>query len=372
MVEEKLRVLIGTRKGGYVLESNARRAKWTVRGPFDAASEIFHVVADPRHPGTIYSLVNSGWWGPMLMRSRNWGATWREAAVPQTPSRSKRTAPVEAPSPTYPIKNLWNLTPGRPENPRTLFLGVDPASLWRSDDEGNSWEPVSGLNDHPSRPQWTPGAGGMCLHTILLDPERPNRMYVGISAAGTFRTDDDGAHWTPMNKGVTAGFLPNRYPEVGQCVHKVAFDSGNSSVLYRQDHCGIYVSRNGAENWSRVGRPLVDDFGMAVATAPSRPGEAFFVPLETPARTIAGGHFQTYRWTEKSRTWSPMVKRAEWPGGFGMHREAMATDALDPAGIYIGTTTGQVFWSADAGRRWRLVPYQFPGIHSVEVGGPGS
>jgi hypothetical protein len=372
MVERKVRVLVGTRKGGYVLESNTTRKKWSVRGPFHEGGDVFHIAADPRHPGTLYAAVNNGWWGPMLMRSRNWGAKWNEVTVPQTPPRSQREAPVEAPSPKYPIKNLWHVAPGRAAEPRTVFLGVDPASLWRSDDEGDSWAALPGLNEHPTRNKWNPGAGGMCLHTILLDPTHPKRMHVGISAAGTFRSDDDGEHWTTTNRGVTADFLPKPTPEVGQCVHKVALDSGNSSVLYRQDHCGIYVSRNAAETWTRVGRPLTDDFGMAVATAPSRPGEAFFVPLQSMTRLVEGGHFQVYRWTDKTRAWSPLLGKKQWVGGFGMHRDGMATDALDPAGVYVGTTTGQLFWTADGGKRWGLVPYQFPGIQSVEVSSPGS
>lgn len=372
MADRKVRVMLGTRKGGYLLESDARRKRWAIKGPFHPGDDVFHMAADPRHPGTVYAAVNNGWWGPMLMRSRNWGGKWTEVAVPQTPRRSEREAPVEAPSPKYPIKNLWHIAPGHEEDPKTVFLGVDPASLWRSDDEGDSWSPIRGLNEHPTREKWNPGAGGMCLHTILLDATRPKRMTVGISAAGTFRTDDGGEHWVPTNRGVTADFLPNPRVEVGQCVHKISADSGNPSVLYRQDHCGIYVSRNAGDSWTRVGRALSDDFGMATATAPGLPGEAFFVPLASQARLIAGGHFQVYRWNERSRRFSPLVEKKKWPGGFGMHREAMATDRLDAAGVYVGTTTGQLFWSADGGDRWGLVPYQFPGIHSVEASSPGS
>jgi hypothetical protein len=372
MVDRKVRALLGTRKGSYVLESDAKRKKWRIHGPFQTGDDVFHVQSDPRHPGTIYAAVNNGWWGPMLMRSRNWGGKWTEISTPQTPRRSKRSAPVEAPSPQYPIKNIWHIAPGRPSEPRTVFLGVDPASLWRSDDEGDSWSPLPGLNDHPTRSKWNPGAGGMCLHTILFDPSRPKRMHVGISAAGTFRSDDDGEHWTPTNRGVIAGFQPDRHPEVGQCVHKVALDSANPSTMYRQDHCGIYVSHNAADSWTRVGRTLEDDFGMGVATAPQLPGEAFFVPLDSMPRLIADGHFQVSRWSEKTRAWSTLVDKRKWPGGFGMHREGIATDAMNPAGVYVGTTTGQLFWSADGGKRWDLVPYQFPGIHSVEVASPGT
>jgi photosystem II stability/assembly factor-like uncharacterized protein len=371
MAAAKVRILVGTRKGSYVVEGDRRRSRWKVHGPFQPGYDVFHVAADPRTPGTIYALANNGWWGPMLMRSRNWGKKWTEVSVPQTPKSTKRPKPTDGPFQSA-IVNLWHLTAGRADQPGTVYLGVDPASLWKSDDEGESWEPVRGLNQHATRPKWNPGAGGMCLHTILLDPEHSNRMHIGISAAGTFRTDDGGAHWTPTNKGVTTDFQPVKRPEVGQCVHKVAIDTGDSSVLYRQDHCGIYVSRNSADSWTRVGRYFDDDFGMGVATAPALPGRAFFAPLESTARTMKGERFQVQRWTEGSRSWSPMVSGRSFSGAFGLHREGLATDALNPAGIYLGTTTGQLFWSPDAGRSWKMVPYQFPGIHSVEVAGPSS
>lgn len=366
----KVRVWLGTRKGGYRLESDSRRAKWTVSSAVRPDTEVYRVAPDPRHPGTVYLATNSGWWGPALFRSRNGGRSWTEVSTPGTPRLGQRKPPVEAPSTKFPVKNLWQVTPGPADEERTVFLGVDPGQLWRSDDEGASWAPVEGLNEHPTRKSWSPGAGGMCLHTLLLDPENPRRMYAGISAAGTFRTEDGGEHWTACNVGVLAPFLPNKHPEVGQCVHKVAIDSANPEVLYRQDHGGIYVSRDRADHWSRIGRALDDDFGFVVASATSRPGEAFFIPLAGRSRTMLGGQFQVHRWSERSRSWSTMVPKGQWPGDYGTHREGMATDDLDPAGIYVGTTTGQLFWSADSGRRWNLVPYQFPSIHSVAVESP--
>ena len=367
MAERRVRVWLGTRKGGYRLESGPDRRRWTIAGPFQEGNEVYHLVADPRRPGTVYSAANSSWWGPRLMRSRNWGTTWTEVSVPGTPRRSKRRPPVESPTAAFPIKNLWHLEPGPADSPRTLYLGVDPASLWCSEDEGANWSAVRGLAEHPSRPEWNPGAGGMCLHTILIDPGDARRMYVAISAAGVFRTEDGGAHWRPLNQRVWAPFLPTPYPPFGQCVHKVALDPADPSTLYRQDHGGMYVSHDRAESWRRIGKPLGDDFGMAVATAAALPGNAFFVPLKGGSRLIAGGHFQAYRWNDGRRSWSPLVRPGRFPGDFGLHREGMAADRLDPAGIYIGTTTGQLFWSRDAGKSWRLVPYQFPSIHSVSV-----
>lgn len=362
-----VRVWIGTRKGAYVARSDERRRSWSVAGPMEGGSDVFHVAPDPRQPGTAYLLGNNGWWGPAIHRTRDHGRTWSEVSVPGTPRTAERKPPVEAPSAQYPVKNLWHLTPGPEGEPGTVFLGVDPASLWRSEDEGISWEPVAGLNDHPTRPQWNPGAGGMCLHTLLIDPGDPHRMFAGISAAGLFRSEDCGAHWTPVNRGVLATFLPNPRPEVGQCIHKVTFDATDPARLYRQDHCGIYVSSNRGDRWVRIGRPLEDDFGFVVATSPARPEEAYFVPLIGETRTTPGGQFQAFRWSAGSRRWSPLVRRGAFPGAYGTHREGMAMDDLDPAGLYVGTTTGQLFVSPDAGRSWSQVPFQFPGIHSVEV-----
>jgi photosystem II stability/assembly factor-like uncharacterized protein len=371
MTDRKVRVFLGTRKGSYVLESDLRRRRFKVHGPYHDGDDVFHVTADPRHPGTVYAAVNNGWWGPMLFRSRNWGAKWSEISVPQTPRRSKRTAPVEAPNPKYPIKNIWHIEPGRPADPKTIYLGADPGSLWRSDDEGSTWEPVAGLNDHPSRPKWGPGAGGLCLHTILLDPDRPERMYAGISAAGFLRSDDGGATWKHKNKNVLTPFLPGPTPEFGQCVHKVAMDPANPSLLYRQDHGGIYVSRDAGDSWDHMGKVLGDDFGFAVASAPASPGSAFFVPLASETRAMSGHGFHLSRWSESSRKFS-QLRAPGVNGEFGMHREGLATDALDPTGVYVGASTGQLFYSADAGRRWAVVPYQFPGIHSVSTSSPAA
>lgn len=371
VAKREVRVWVGTRKGAFVLDGNADRKKWSIRGPYHVGRDVFQVKADPRTPGMVYAAVNSGWWGPMLYRSADWGKKWTEVAVPQMPRQKDRKSPMDPKAPAYPVKNVWQIAPGLDSEPDSLLLGIDPASLWRSDDRGKSWEPLLGLNEHETRPQWNPGAGGMCLHTILRDPEQPKRLYVGISAAGGFRSEDDGAHWTPINMGVPVSFLPEKNPTVGQCLHKMVFETSDPSTLYRMDHDGIFVTHDRGQKWSRTGRSLPYEFGFVVATAPARPHGAYFVPVDPTSRLmLEGNQVQVYRWNDTTRKWSTMVPKGMFPGAQGTHREALATDDLDPPGIYLGTTAGRVYWTPDGGTRWSEVPYQFPGIHSVTVSGP--
>ena len=371
----RLRILVGTRKGGYVVEGDVSRKKWKVLPPVGLGRDVFHMAADPRHPGDLYAAVNSGFWGPMVMRSRNWGKKWTEVATPLTPVSKERKPNFDSDNPAQPppmpITNLWHIEPGHASEPDTIFIGVDPHALFRSDNLGKSWAPVPAINDHETKPRWAPGFGGPCLHTILVHPDDAATMYVGMSAAGTFKTTDGGATWHPVNRGVETPFLPDKFPEVGQCVHHVAADPADPETFYRQDHGGMYVTHDGMEHWTRIGKPLGDDFGFGVATARSLPGRAFFVPLQGESRTTPNGGFQVHEWNDRTRKWRTLMSPRLFPGDFGMHREGIACDALDPAGIYVGTTTGQLFVSPDAGKSWSQVPYAFPTIHSVAVAGPG-
>ncbi|HEV2316046.1 MAG TPA: exo-alpha-sialidase [Thermoplasmata archaeon] len=377
----KVTVYVGTRKGGYVVEGDRSRKKWKVSGPTQEGSEVFHMAPDPRSPGHVYSLANSAFFGPMVFRSTDYGRKWTEVGTPMMPRKKQRPPANFEYDPTtntyqntakIPVKNLWHLEPGPADEPKTLFLGIDPANLYRSDDRGESWEPLPGLNEHATRPKWNPGAGGMCLHTILIDPTNSKRMHIGISAAGTFRTDDGGEHWKPTNKGVRVDFQPDKNPEVGQCVHDVVMDPSNPDVLYRQDHNGIHVSRDAADTWQRVGKSLPYDFGFVSAAPAASPGEAYFVPLTPNNRTTLPA-IRVMRWTEKTRAWSPAMRGdKQFPGNFGTHREGMASDRLDPFGLYLGTTTGQLFVSANAAKTWSQVPFTFPSIHSVTVESPSA
>ncbi len=369
-----VRILLGTRKGSYVVEGDARRTKWKLGPVAHAGDEVYHVVADPRHPGDLYAAVNNGFWGPMVQRSRNWGKRWNEIATPLTPIKKDRKPQFNEADPGTPVprplNNLWRIEPGLSGEPKTLFLGADPHLLFRSSDLGSTWEPIDSVNHHPARAGWAPGFGGACLHTILLDPRDSRRLYIGMSSVGTFRSDDGGQSWKPTNRGVEAPFLPDKHPETGQCVHHVAADAADPDTFYRQDHGGMYVSHDRMENWTRIGKPLGDDFGFGVASPASAPGRAYFVRLDGRARVTGEGHFQVHEWNDRTRKWRKLVAPNAFPGHFGVQREGIATDALSPAGIYVGTTTGQLFISPDAGKSWRLVPFQFPGIHSVSVANP--
>lgn len=368
MASRTVRVFLGTRKGSYVAESDASRKKWKVRGPYQEGADVFHVAPDPRHEGDVYAAGNSGFWGPSLYRSRDHGKKWQEITTPTLPKTEERKPPEDPLNPPKrAVEALWHLEPGLESEPDTLFMGVDPGGLYRSNDLGKSWAPMLGLMDHPSRPKWNPGAGGMCTHTVLVDPRRKGRMYVGISAAGTFRSDDGGERWRPMNRGVEVSFQPEKFPEVGQCVHKIALDSASPDTIYRQDHDGIYVSRDGMENWSHVGKVLGDDFGFVVTSPAERPGTAYFVPLAGQARTTGPDGIRVFRWSEATKKFQQTFKGKEFAGTFGAHREGLASDSLDPPGLYLGSTTGDLFVSGDEAKNWQLVPFRFPSIHSVAV-----
>ena len=364
---KNVRVYLGTRKGTYVAESDRARRKWKVRGPYQPGNDVFHVAPDPRARGHVYAGVNNAYWGPTMYRSTNHGKTWTEIAPPLLPLQKGRKPTMGPEGVPQPIQAIWHIEPGPASEPKTMFVGVDPYSLYRSDDRGASWSPMNGINEHSTKSQWNPGNGGPCLHTILLDPTRPGRMYVGISAAGMFRSDNGGESFRPANKGVLADFLPNPVVDVGQCVHKVVLDPGHPETAYRQDHSGIHVSHDGMDSWQRVGKSLKSDFGFVVAAAASRPGQAYFVPLAGESRANWGGALEVYRWDDKRRKFSPLIRGRVAHGELGTHREGLAADALGPPGIYVGTTTGQLILSPDDGRSWAVVPHMFPGIHSVSV-----
>ncbi len=270
---------IGTPKGLFLLEGYGPRRRWDLSGPFLEGEEINHAVLDPQS-GAVYVAANSPWFGSQVAWTMDLGATWSYA----------RENPRFSADRGMTVERLWRIQPGVASRPGVLFAGAAPATLFRSDDSGETWREVRGLGDHPTRGQWFPGAGGLCLHSIVPDPDDPNRMHVAISAAGTFRTTDDGATWAPLNRGVRAEFLPERYPEVGQCVHKLVMAPTDSSRLYQQTHCGTYRSRDGGEEWEEITEGLPADFGFPIAVHPRDPQTVYVLPLQrADNRTPPGG-----------------------------------------------------------------------------------
>ncbi len=352
-------VLVGTRKGAFIFRSDARRKSWAVKGPHFAGGTIHHVVLDPRDCETLYAATFSAWWGAEIQRSRNWGRTW---------SKTKGGVRYEQDS-GLSVKCVWHIRPGRATEPGVVYAGVDPAGVFRSEDAGATWEEVRGLNRHPTRPRWTPGAGGLIVHTIILDAAHAQRMFVGISAAGVFRSEDGGRTWQPRNKGTRADFLPNKFPELGQCVHKIVQAPASPDLLYQQNHCGVYRSDSAGDAWTDISAGLPSRFGFPVAVHPREPKTVWVVPLvSAEMRACPAGCLAVYRSTSGGRGWQKQTRGLPTRNAhLTILREAMSTDTCDPAGVYFGTETGQLFYSRDAGRQWHLLADFLPPILSVEA-----
>ncbi len=256
------------------------------------------------------------------------------------------------------------MTPDRDARPETLWCGIDPGALFRSDDGGEDWFEVKSLTQHPTRERWQPGAGGMMVHSIVLDPDNPRRMYVGISAAGCFRTEDDGQTWQPLNQGVRADFLPDKFPEVGQCVHRMKMDPKRPEVLYQQNHCGVYRSDNGAASWKDISKGLPSRFGFPIAIHPHEPGTIFVVPEVSPEyRFVPDGSFCVWRSRNGGKTWQKLTRGLPQKNAF-LHvmRQASSTDTCDDTDVYVGTTSGEVFYSHDNGDSWELLQSHLPAV----------
>ncbi len=353
-------VLVGTRKGAFVFRSDARRRHWSVEGPHFAGVQVHHLILDSRSDGgTLYVATNSDWFGAEIQRSSNWGRTWLKT------ESGVRYAEDSGLS----VKRIWHVRPGLAGQPGVVYAGVDPAGLFRSEDSGATWEEVRGLNRHSTREQWSPGAGGLIVHTILFDPSDPQRMYAAISAAGVFRSDDGGRTWQPRNQGTRADFLPNKFPEVGQCVHKLVHAPGVSGLLYQQNHCGVYRSDSAGDTWTDISSGLPSRFGFPMAAHPRDPKTIWVLPLVgAEMRACPKGSVAVYRSTNGGRTWQKQTRGLPTRNAYlTILREAMATDACDPAGIYFGTETGQLYSSRDEGKQWHLLADLLPPILSVEA-----
>jgi photosystem II stability/assembly factor-like uncharacterized protein len=355
-------LMVGTRKGAFLFRSRPERRTFSISGPSFEGIPVYHMMEDPRDGPRFYAAVNHEMWGPRIYRSTDLGESWNE--LPAQPRLKGRGRGRKARS----VKRIWHVAPGLPGQAGRLYAGVDPGALFRSDSDGESWEEVQGINDHPTRPRWFPGAGGLCLHSIALDGTAPERLYVGISAAGVFRSDDGGRTFVPANRGVRADFLPDKYPEVGQCVHKLLLHPARPGRLFQQNHCGFYRSDRRGERWKDLSKRLPSRFGFGLALHPHDPDTLYTVPMKADMNRITvDDSFAVYGSRDAGESWRRLDKGLPRPAYLNVLREALATDQCDPAGIYAGTTTGQLFGSRDEGKSWRLLAGYLPPINSVRA-----
>lgn len=385
-----VRVLVGTKKGAFVLSSDEKRKKWDVSGPFFSGWEIYHMKGSPVDPQRIYVSQTSSWFGQIIQRSSDGGRTWEQTGLQPgqattTPDgmpmgQSDKFAYDESVHPLtthqwydgsqkpWVFKRVWHLEPSL-DNPDKVFAGVEDAALFVTEDAGDNWQELSGLRGHGTGPQWQPGAGGMCLHTILLDPSDHQRMFIAISAAGAFRTDDGAKSWKPINKGLQSQYIPDPNAEVGHCVHRLAMHPSNPKVLFMQKHWDVLRSDNGGDSWYEISGNLPSDFGFVIEVHAHDPETVYVIPLKSDAeRYPPEGKLRVYRSRNGGNDWEPLSKGLPQENCYvNILRDAMATDKLDDCGIYFGTTGGQVYCSPDGGENWEAIVRDLPSVLSVEV-----
>jgi photosystem II stability/assembly factor-like uncharacterized protein len=346
-------VLLGTKKGGFILESDADRANWQLRGPFCETWPVRHFTWDPEQRALLAGTANA-WYGASVWRSTDMGETWTQSSEGLTYGEDGPKIPA-----------VWNLTAAH----GTVYAGVEPAGLFRSNDGGETWSHVEGLTNHPTRPEWQPGNGGLILHSIAPHPTDPNHLWVGISAVGAFETKDGGATWQTRNHGVRADFYPGEPPEFGQCVHKLKLHPDRPGMLFQQNHCGVYRSDNGGEHWTEITPGLPSQFGFPLVIHPHDPHTIYTIPLngDDKGRYLPEGQAAVWRSRDDGDTWEKLDRGLPDGAYTGVLREAMATDERNPAGIYFGTSTGQAFASRDDGDTWTQIADFLPSISSVET-----
>ncbi|MCF3648934.1 WD40/YVTN/BNR-like repeat-containing protein [Synoicihabitans lomoniglobus] len=350
-------LLVGTVKGLFLFYGDESRQAWRLSGPHFPAHEVFSVCADPARDRILMGTEEWGR-GPTIRISEDRGETWREVA----------RDPKFAEAAEAKLKHIWQIVPGHPDRPGTWYAGVDDAALFVSRDDGETWDELTGLTAHPTRPRWTPGFGGLCLHSVVVDPTNPDRLWVGISSVGVFRSVDAGESWEMCNHG-----LPNvapefiKDPDMGRCVHKLALDPVQPGALVLQYHFGVYKSSDGADSWTKISDGLPHDFGFPLAVTAR---DLFVVPLVNDHfRIVPDGVFKVWRSRDRGRVWQAMVKGLPPKDCYvGVLRDAMAADALSPSGVYLGTTGGEVFYSRDDGENWTQLPARLPRITTIKVG----
>jgi len=388
----KVRVLVGTRKGAFILTADGKREKWDVSGPHFAGWEMYHLKGSPVDPNRIYASQTSGWFGQIIQRSDDGGKTWHQPGTPPgeavTPPAMPKgdsnkfaydtSAETGKPLTTHQwydgtqhpweFKRVWHLEPSL-SDANTVYAGVEDAALFRSTDGGENWAELSGLRGHGTGPEWQPGAGGMCLHTVILDPKDPKRIFIAISAAGAFRTDDGGKSWKPINRGLRSPYIPDPNAEIGHCVHHVAMHKARPNVLYMQKHWDVMRSDDAGDNWREVSGNLPTDFGFVIDVHAHDPETIYVVPIKSDSEHyVHEGKLRVFRSKSGGNEWEALTKGLPQSNCYvNVLRDAMAVDSLDKCGIYFGTTGGQVYASADAGDSWNPIVRDLPAVLSVEV-----
>jgi photosystem II stability/assembly factor-like uncharacterized protein len=388
-----VRLLVGTRKGAFVLTSDGKREKWDVSGPHFAGWEIYHLKGSPVNPNRVYASQTSGWFGQIIQRSDDGGKTWIQPGTPPGEKDAKQPGPPKGESNKFvydtsagtgkpltthmwydgtqhpwEFKRVWHIEPSLTDAD-TVYAGVEDAGLFRSTDGGQNWQELAGLRGHGTGPRWQPGAGGMCLHTVILDPSNPQRIYIAISAAGAFRTDDGGKTWRPINKGLVSPYIPEPTAEVGHCVHHVAMHRSRPNVLFMQKHWDVMRSDNAGDSWKEVSGNLPTDFGFVIDVHAHDPETIYVVPIKSDGEHFPlDGKLRVYRSKSGGNEWEALTKGLPQKDCYvNVLRDAMSVDSLDKCGVYFGTTGGQVYGSADAGDSWTPIVQHLPAVLSVEV-----
>ncbi len=365
----KVRVLVGTRKGAFILSSDGKRERWRISGPHFPGWELYHLKGSPVDPDRLYASQSSGWFGQMIQRSNDGGKTW--APVDNTFVYEGEVGTHQwfdgTPHP-WEFKRVWHLEPSL-SDPDVVLAGVEDAAMFRTTDGGATWHELTGLRRCDSGSRWSPGAGGLGLHTIVLDPSDPGRIYIAISAAGAFRSDDAGETWRPINRGLRSQYIPDPEAEIGHCVHRIAMHPRRPGVLFMQKHWDVMRTDDAGESWREVSGNLPTDFGFVVDVHAHEPETIYVVPIKSDSEHFPlDGKLQVYRSKTGGDDWEPLTKGL--PQGdcyVNVLREAMAVDSLDSCGIYFGTTGGQVYASADSGETWSAIVRDLPAVLSVEV-----
>ena len=364
-----IRVLIGTKKGAFIATSDGVRKNWSIQGPFFAGFEMYHLKGSPLNPDRIYASQTSGWFGQVMQRSEDGGKTWEpvgnEFQYEGNPGTHQWYDGTQHP---WEFKRIWHVEPSLTE-PDTVYAGAEDAALFRSKDAGKTWQELSGLRSVKGN-LWQPGAGGMGVHTIVLDPTRPNRLYVAISAAGVFRSDDSGETWKSVNRGLKSQYeLPDPDAEVGHCVHRIAMHRSRPDVLFMQKHWDVMRTNDAAESWTEVSDNLPSDFGFPIDVHAHEPETIYVVPIKSDSEHFPpDGKLRVYRSKTGGGDWEPLTKGLPQQDCYvNVLRDAMAVDSLDPCGVYFGTTGGQVYCSPDGGNSWSAIAENLPKVLSVEV-----